>query len=105
VIYPKKIGLILLDLKTGKETRRFAFDGKYTFYPAYSPDGKHVAAGVSPRVGDHHWIQCWDVATGKSLGVFKGRNGDITSLVFSPDGKYILTGHADKAARLWRVKK
>jgi WD40 repeat protein len=104
-VYPKKAGLILLDLETGKEIRRFEFEGKYAFSVAYSPDGKYVAAGVIPSAGKKSWIQCWEVATGKSLRVIKDHPGHFRELIFSPDGKYLLTGGEDKIARLWRVRK
>ena len=34
---------------------------------------------------------------------FTGHTGDVRAIAFSPDGKLILTGGADKTARLWDV--
>jgi WD40 repeat protein len=99
-----KDALHLLDLKTGKETRRFAGVGKYPFLVAFSPDGKHVAASVRAAGHSDDWIQCWEVSTGKSVRVSKGHKGQITSLAFSPDGQHVLSGSEDKTARLWRLK-
>jgi WD40 repeat protein len=104
LIYAKKNELVLLDLLTGKETRRFEGRGQYVFLVAVSPDGEQVAASIRAPGSDRDWVQCWKVATGESLRVFKGHQGTITSLVFSPDGKYILSGSTDRTARLWRVK-
>src|SRR5262249_17766617 len=46
VFYAKKNGLHMIDLKTGKEVRRFEGVGVYAFHVACSPDGKYVAASV-----------------------------------------------------------
>src|SRR5258708_6439131 len=43
------------------------------------------------------------VAVGQDLFQehFVGHTNYVTSAVFSPDGKYVLTGSFDKTARLW----
>jgi WD40 repeat protein len=46
----------------------------------------------------------WDLQ-GNILQVFRGHEGGIRSVAFSPDGKSILTGSWDKTARLWEIKK
>ena len=103
-IYARKNAVHLMDLKTGKEVRKFEAIGKYAGFVALSPDRKYVAATVAEAGRDDNWVQCWEVTTGKSVRMFKRHKGYITSLVFSPDGEHILSGGEDKTARLWRLK-
>jgi WD40 repeat protein len=37
--------------------------------------------------------------------LFKGHEGSINSVAFSPDGRSIITGSWDKTAKLWEIKK
>jgi WD40 repeat protein len=43
----------------------------------------------------------WDVVSGKPLLALKGHGNWISSAVFSPDDKYVLTGSFDQTAKLW----
>jgi DNA-binding beta-propeller fold protein YncE len=42
------------------------------------------------------WTQSMD-----SVRIFKGHTASVTSVAFSPDGRYVLTGSHDLTARLW----
>jgi WD40 repeat protein len=68
---------------------------------ALSPDGKTLACNAGPGYWDSA-IYLWDVATAKSLGKIETRDPAFRGLVFSPDGKTLLTWHAG-AVRLWDV--
>jgi hypothetical protein len=39
--------------------------------------------------------------TGCQLAAFKGHDGAVTSLTFSPDGKTLASGSADRTALIW----
>jgi WD domain, G-beta repeat len=48
-------------------------------------------------------IRLWDAATGKSLGALPGHEGEVTALIFTPDGKTLLSASGDKTIRYWNV--
>jgi hypothetical protein len=62
---------------------------------AYSPDGK-VLAGC-----DSNQLRVYDPASGKLLMTLSGHEGDVISVTFSFDGKYLATGSVDTTVRIW----
>lgn len=67
---------------------------------SFTSDGKTLAVGSGEpsRSGD---ISLWDLASGKITSRFDERHLDtVLCLDFSPDGKYIASGGADKAVRI-----
>jgi WD40 repeat protein/energy-coupling factor transporter ATP-binding protein EcfA2 len=65
---------------------------------AFSPDGKLLAL----RSGDSFVL--WDVSTGKRINTLNQQKGvEVTSAVFSHDGKRLATGHSDKKVLLWSM--
>ena len=97
----------LWDLQ-GNVLQVFKGNDGYVSSVVFSPDGKiilTVCSAVSLRMpGSEDNTAClWDLS-GNMLQVFKGHEGSIRSVAFSPDGKSILTGSWDKTARQWEIK-
>jgi WD40 repeat protein/transcriptional regulator with XRE-family HTH domain len=78
---------------------------------AFSPDGKTaLSASCGKLDSDGACVQgeliLWDVSAaepGTELGRFEGHTGWVNSVVFSPDGKTILSGSGDGTLILWSV--
>jgi WD40 repeat protein len=71
---------------------------------AFSPDGAVLAAGEwGVPLGETavREVLLWQVKTGKHLATLKGHQGGINVIVFSPDGKTIVTGSFDGTVRFW----
>jgi serine/threonine protein kinase/WD40 repeat protein len=79
---------------------------------AFSPDGTILLTGCGdPRSAYTQGgeARLWDVATGQPARRASGgpvlpplpHQGAVVALAFSPDGKFVLTGSTDRAARLW----
>ncbi len=68
-----------------------------THGPAFSPDGRVLAACV----GDV--IRLWDMPQGFERSRLPAHEAPVTSVAYSPDGRYIVTGSEDGTARLWDV--
>ena len=66
---------------------------------AYSPDSNTIATAASKKS-----VQLWDLNTRKSIVIFKGHTGEITSAAFSPDGTILATGSEDYTVRLWDLR-
>jgi len=66
---------------------------------ALSPDGKRVALGA---VG--HTVRLWDVATGNELFTeYQGHDSQISSLVFTRDGKTLVSGADHGRTFIWNT--
>src|SRR5262249_24661325 len=89
--------LLLFDVATGKEVRRFdeLSSGAGSF--ALSPDGRLLAWG-GHQDGVIHLVE---LASGKERHRFAGHQGFVYSLSFSADGKTLVSGSEDTTALVW----
>jgi WD40 repeat protein len=92
---------VLYDAKTGKVIRRFGLflnGGAWT--TAYSPDSRYAAAA---GYGDFCTIRLFDLKTGNEVGQLSGHTANVSSIEFTPDGRHLVSGAADKTMRVWDV--
>lgn len=62
-----------------------------------SADGKWLASA------DGNNIKLWNASTGKEARTLTGHTGTVSGLQFSPDSTKLLSGAADKKAKIWTV--
>jgi WD40 repeat protein len=85
------------DTKFGKLMRNFERPSDGIHSLALSPGGEFVATGGS------EWVRVWHVVTGRCLWAAQGHAGETTTLHWSRDGEYLLSGGDDTALTLWHV--
>ena len=88
---------IMWDSKTLKQIQQFVGNAVQRVSGAdISPDGKRVA--TCSYAGT--W-QLWDTATGSQLSDVKGAPGSVRTIVFTSDGKNVVTAGEDKQVKVW----
>jgi WD40 repeat protein len=68
--------------------------------PAFSPDGQAIILGVGAQ------LYLWDLASTPPVATVFGlaeHQGSVESLIFSPEGRYVLSGSEDQTLRVWDV--
>lgn len=83
------------NLDSRKEGTRFGRQ-MGSFGVAYSPDGKMVAGCGK------YGVILWD-SKGVGKAAFEGHEGNVNALAFTPDGRRLVTGSADKTVRVWEL--
>lgn len=76
---------------------------------AFSPDGRTLAVGLSPirRNGDlsesGDSLQLWNVQTQAEIASWQGHTNAVSSVVFTADGKTLISGSWDGSIKFWEI--
>jgi WD40 repeat protein/serine/threonine protein kinase len=75
---------------------------------AFSPDGSLLAAGYGaptfhPAVAYDQVVKVWEVGTRREIRALRGHRCNVSSLMFSGDGKTLVAASSDRTLRSWEV--
>jgi hypothetical protein len=76
--------ILLLQAQTGKEVRRLLGHQGRCHVLLFAPDGKSLVSG-----GQDNAVIAWDLATGRILWKFQGKE-PVTSITYSRDGRTVI---------------
>jgi WD40 repeat protein len=94
-------GIFFFDVETGKALRHFPTE-QGNQYLTYSPDQRYlIATGPFSAAQD---VYLYNAQTGALLRTFSDLSKDITSLAFTPDGRYVVAAGDDKVVIFWDVE-
>jgi WD40 repeat protein len=100
-VAPDYSGLAIHSAATGIELRDWRLEADvegddYFSHPAYSRDGKMLAAGATDKL-----LRVWSPTDGKAIATFSGHEDHVSAAAFSPDGNYLVSGSIDGDVKLW----
>ncbi|MCP4935935.1 MAG: WD40 repeat domain-containing protein, partial [bacterium] len=96
--------LILWNLASGQELRRFEGHPSGVVAAAFTPDGRAILAssGFFTNASNEYSLMLWDTETGQKIRDFEiTGQSDNFSLATSPDGRTALTGTSNDEVILW----
>ena len=93
------------DITTEQEFRELVPKDGFLRQMNFSHDSKSLAAsGSVTSRGQQTTARIWDLAERQSAYVVKGHTEGVTSTAFTPDGRYLITGSADRTVKIWLLE-
>jgi WD40 repeat protein len=99
------VKLEVWDIQNKKPLTTLESYSHYSLRPIFSPDGQFVAAtqSVGSRLRYEDSIRIWNARTGEIVNALSGPDNDITNMLFSIDGKFMV-GAAGGSAWIWDLR-
>jgi WD40 repeat protein len=100
------------DLDTGQEIQKLPTHENSSSKVTFSPDGRLLASYRPDQPGNRDvfapqnqdpTIRIWDIATGRELRRLARHRGSVSAVVFTPDGRSLISGGDDATALVWDV--
>ncbi|QJX00022.1 WD40 repeat domain-containing protein [Frigoriglobus tundricola] len=71
----------------------------------FSPDGKQFATGIQGEPFETFGVRVYDWPGGKRARTYIGHAAAVSTMMFTPDGKFLASGSQDTSVLLWDLSK
>ncbi len=90
--------LQVLEMKDGSERFTITPSDEWATCVMFSPDSSTLLTGAGFTDST---IRLWDAHTGKASGILEGHRSFVSDLLFTPEGKRLISSSGDQTIRLW----
>jgi WD40 repeat protein len=109
----------LIDVGTGEIVKTLSGHTDQVTALSFSPDGKSLVSGGNTGIvrgtldkktnqgivqRNEDPIRIWDIGTGEIINELMGHTGAVQSLIFSNNGRTLISGSQDKTIMMWNVE-
>jgi WD40 repeat protein len=93
---PCGVNILLYEARTGTLLQTLTGHTSGACRPAFSPDGKRLAAGAGNSI-----LRVWDVATGREELTLTGHEHWLWCVAFDSEGKRLVSADSDGTIKVW----
>jgi WD40 repeat protein len=97
--HDKEDEILILDLSTRLEAKRWSIPAECYRSMVVSPDGCIIATGAK----DDSLIRLWEVSSGQLIRQFSGHYCGVSTLQFAERGRTLISGSWDTSILIWDV--